>query len=278
MSDFIDFMNRIFMDISTILLLPFRGLPPLWGLAWLSLLAGVCMILVFKGFSNQEAIGNLRKKMGAQALGMLLFISNPLAVLSMAGRLILSNFAYLWLILKPILIIAIPFVILMGQLDARYGRIPPSQLDVITVTIVYSNDFPERNSFGVECENANLMEPFVFIPALGEVSFRIRPSGHGLITLDTGGVSITFGEADTWSGAVSFREFDTGTPFSRIVQPWNVKASYYSVDSCTPSRGRIDLPARRYDVLGGRWSWLTVLLVFSSLSAIAGAVVFRVKI
>jgi len=278
MSDFIDFMNRIFTDITTILLLPFRGLPALWGLAWLSLLAGVCMILVFKGSSNQEAIGKQRKKMGAQAIGMLLFISNPVTVLTLAGRLILSNFAYLWLILKPILIIAIPFVILMGQLDARYGRISPSQLEEITVTLVYSNDLPERNSFDVECGNADLMEPFVFIPTLGEVSFRIRSEGPGLITLDTGGVSFTFGKADTWSGSVSIREFDTGTPFSRIVRPWNVKASDCSTDSCTLLRGRIDLPTRRYDVLGGRWPWLTVLLVFSSLSALAGAVVFRVKI
>ena len=278
MSDFLDFMNRIFTDITSILLLPFGGLPALWGLVWLSLLAGVCMILVFKGFSDQEAIGSLRKKMGAQALGMLLFISNPVTVLSMAGRLILSNFAYLWLILKPILVIAIPFVILMGQLDARFGRISPSRLERITITLVYSNDLPERNSFEVKCENANLMEPFVFIPTLGEVSFRIRPGGPGLITLDTGGVSFTFGEADTRSGSVSIREFDTGTPFSRIIRPWNAKASISSISSYAPSKGRIDLPTRRYDVLGGRWSWLTVLLVFSSLSALAGAVVFRVKI
>jgi hypothetical protein len=278
MSDIVDFTNRIFTDITTILLLPFRGLPPLWGLAWLSLLAGVCMILVFKGFSNQEAIGSLRKKMGAQALGMLLFISNPVTVLSMAGKLILSNFAYLWLIMKPLLVIAVPFVILMGQLDARYGKVPVSQLEEITVTLVYSDDLPEGNSFDVECGNAELIEPFVFIPTLGEVSFRIRPEGHGIIILDTGGVSFTLGDADRWSGAVSIREFDTETPFSRIIRPWNAKASIYSISSYAPSKGRIDLPARRYDVLDGRWSWLTVLLVFSSLSALAGALVFRVKI
>ena len=147
MSDLIDFMNHIFMDITTLLLLPWRKLPPLWGLVWLSLLAGICMILVFKGFSNQEAIGRIRKKMGAHALGMLLFISNPLTVLSMAGRLILSNFAYLWLIVKPLLVITVPFVILMGQVDARFSRIPSSRLEEITVTLVYSDDLPERNSF-----------------------------------------------------------------------------------------------------------------------------------
>jgi hypothetical protein len=38
------------------------------------------------------------------------------------------------------------------------------------------------------------------------------------------------------------------------------------------------LPEARYRILGGRWSWLTVFLVYSSLSAMAGAVAFKVKV
>jgi len=40
-----------------------------------------------------------------------------------------------------------------------------------------------------------------------------------------------------------------------------------------------DPPAEaRYRILGGRWSWLTVFLVYSSLAAIAGAAEFKVKV
>ncbi len=271
-------LNSIFSDLTTILLIPFRKLHPLVGLIWLSVLAGMIIILIFRQLTDQEEIARLRKKMAAQILGMLLYLSSPRTVLSMAGRLVLANFRYLWLILRPLLVIAIPFAVLMGQVDARYSTLLPGPEDDITVTIAYEEHLPSREGFSAVAANAQVLGPPVFIPALGEISFRIRPTGYGTILIETGGSSFPVGPVASWSGALSAREFDAGNPFSRLFRPWNIRSVIIDTGLQSPMSGRVFLPPARWAVLGGRWSWLAVLLVFSSLSALAGAAIFRVKV
>ena len=104
-----------------VLLLPFRAIPNFWGLLFISLLSGLGMIVVFKHVSNQDKILRIRRRMGGEILGILLHLSNPGTVMKFAGRLIWSNTVYLANILKPILVIAIPFMLLWGQLVASTG-------------------------------------------------------------------------------------------------------------------------------------------------------------
>ena len=104
-----------------ILLLPFRPLPHFWGLLFISLLSGLGMITVFRLVSNQEKISRLRRRMGGEILGILLHLSNPLTVMKFAGKLIWSNTVYLVYLMKPLIVMAIPFMLVWGQLDARYG-------------------------------------------------------------------------------------------------------------------------------------------------------------
>jgi hypothetical protein len=96
--------------------------------------------------------------------------------------------------------------------------------------------------------------------------------------MEAGGAAVPVGPTDAWSGALSAREFDAGTPFMRLLRPWNVRPSVVDSRQISPDRGRIFLDPLRYPVLGGRWSWLAVLLVISSLSALAGALVLRIRI
>jgi uncharacterized protein YggT (Ycf19 family) len=278
MSGVVSYLNRIFSELTTILLIPFRKLPPLAGLIWLSVLAGMIIILIFRWLTDQEEISRLRKKMGAQVLGMLLYLSNPRTVLSMAGKLILSNFRYLWLILWPLVVIAVPYAVLLGQADARYSTVPPGPEDNITITLTYDDHLPSREEFSAMAGNAQIPEPPVFVPALNEISFRIRPTGHGVIVVETAGISFPVGPVESWSGALSAREFDAGNPFSRLFRPWNVRSLIINSFVHSPSSGQVFLSPLGFTVLGGRWSWLAVLLVFSSLSALAGAVIFRVRV
>jgi hypothetical protein len=278
MSGPVSYLDRIFTEMTSILLIPFRGLPPVYGLAWLSLIAGVCMILLFRWLSDQDAIASLRRKMGAQALGMLLYMTSPRTVVSMAGRLIASNMKYLLLVLKPLLVIAIPFVVLLGQTEARYSTEPLQSGEYVTVTLGWDGAMPSREEFSVIAANAAVIDPPVFVPALGEVSFRLEPSGTGPVVIESGGASLPVGPTASWPGSVSAREYDSGTPFSRLLRPWNVRPDIFDARLASPDRGQVFLEPVRYHVLGGRWSWLAVLLAVSTLSAIAGAAVFRVRV
>jgi hypothetical protein len=257
------------------LLLPFRALPPFWGLLFLSLLAGIGMIHVFGRISDQNEIARLRKRMTGEVLGILLHVSRPSTVLRFAGRLIVSNFVYLWHIFRPMLVIALPFVLIWSQLEARYSTVDLSgDRDPVTVTLSYTN-LPRIEQRAIDGSGILFVGPVMQVDTLREISFSILALPEHPRTLSAGGVSFPVGRTGDWSGAIIARGFDTGRELERFFRPWITGAG---VVPDGPFAGRFDLASVSYPVLGGHWSWLAVFLVFSTLSALAGAKLFRVRI
>lgn len=255
-------MNTLF----DLLLKPFQSQNPLWGLLWISALSGLMMILVFKKTSNQQAISALRRKMGSRALGMLLFLESPSTVLKLAFGLIIDNFIYLWHLLKPMLIITVPFIIIAAQLDARYSREPLNVGNPSTVTVYWENSIPS-GELGAP-EQGFLISPVVTITDSLEQSFSFV-GDEGLFVFDVMGIRL--GSRGP-SGSIFVRGAEKSGVIQALLRPWNgsVKEGVLKV--------RSDIEEKHYIILGGRWGWFTVFLVFSSISAILGAVVFKVKV
>ncbi|NOQ23436.1 MAG: hypothetical protein GQ565_12425 [Candidatus Aegiribacteria sp.] len=265
----------ILNGVFDILLLPFRPFPHLWGLLFISLLSGLGMIMVFRLVSNQDKISRLRRRMGGCILGILLHLSNPLTVMEFAGKLIWSNTVYLLYLIKPLIVIAIPLMLVWGQLDARYGAAAMDKEDPVTVTIFYEDGLPVRGSLEIGVSGLELIPPVVLIDTLDEASFRVLPVGDFHRTLEIEGVSIQVGRTESWNGCRILRGFDSGSSLKRLFCPWIGKADK---TEGSPASGCYSLPDVRYGVLGGHWYWIAVFLVFSTLSAIIGAKVFNVKI
>jgi hypothetical protein len=254
---------------------PFGSLPPFWGLLFVSLLSGVWIILLFKAFSPQRRIKRIRSRMGAQALGMLLFLASPLQVLRLAGGLLWSNFRYLALILLPLAVIALPFGITYGQLEARYAHAYPTPGDTLTATLAYAGGLPSDDEAVSSLQGLSALPPVVGIDSLGQVSFRLR-AGETLprrIAAEDGHVPV--GRRSARSGAIVYTGAETPSPGS-FFRPGNHLLPGPEDEGLRSAA--VSIPGRDYAVLGGRWSWLAVFLVFSSLSAVAGAVVFKVKV
>ncbi|MCK5133939.1 MAG: hypothetical protein KAR40_17540 [Candidatus Sabulitectum sp.] len=255
-------MNALF----DLLLKPFQSLDPLWGLMWISALSGIMIILVFKKTSDQQAISILRRKMGSRALGMLLFLESPPTVLKLAFGLITDNFIYLWHLLKPMLIITIPFVIIAAQLDARYSREPLNTDHPSTVTVYWENSIP-ADEFG-EPEEGILISPIVTIADSLEQSFSFTGS-NGVFVYNA--MRIKLGSNGP-SGSILVRGAERSGIIQALFHPWNAEAEHGI------QKIHSHIQATHYIILGGRWGWFTVFLVFSSLWAILGAVVFKVKV
>ncbi len=255
-------MNTLF----DLLLKPFQSQNPLWGLLWISALSGLMMILVFKKSSNQQAISALRRKMGSRALGMLLFLESPSTVLKLAFGLIIDNFVYLWHLLKPMLIITIPFVIIAAQLDARYSRETLNAGNPSTVTVYWESSI-QTDEFGVP-EHGVLISPVVTITDSLEQSFSFE-GNEGLFVFDAMGIRLGSREP---SGSIVIRGAEKSGLIQSLLRPWNgsVKEGVLEV--------RSHIQEKHYIILGGRWGWFTVFLVFSSISAILGALLFKVKV
>ena len=258
-----------------ILLIPFRIFPPFWGLLFISLISGFGMILVFSRVSNQKKISRLRKKMGGEVLGILLHVSSPGTVIKFAWRLICSNTIYLAYLLKPLLVIAIPFMLVWGQLDARYSTGGINQDYPVTVTVQYENGLPARENLNMKATGLELIPPVVTVDTLDEASFRILPEGDTLRSLEIGGTVIPVGRTGSWNGCRILRGFNSGSSLKRLFCPW-IGRIHQTEEG--PVFGYYSLPDVRYGILGGHWSWIAVFLVFSTLSATVGAKLFKVKI
>ncbi len=255
-------MNTLF----DLLLKPFQSLHPLWGLMWISALSGIMMILVFKKTSNQQAISLLRRKMGSRALGMLLFLESPPTVLKLAFRLIVDNFIYLWHLLKPMMIITVPFIIIASQLDARYSRVPLNADHPSTVTVFWENSIPENET--IEPEAGTIISPVVTIADSLEQSFSFYGE-NGIFSLQSMGIKL--GSTGS-SGSIQIRGAEQSGLVQALLRPWNGSAEEEVL------RVHSHIEEIKYTILGGRWGWFTVFLVFSSLWAILGAVIFKVKV
>ena len=255
------------------LLYPFRPLPPFWGLLFISILAGLGMILIFSRFSNQPAIARLRKRMGGEVLGILLHVSRPGTVIAFALKLIWSNMLYLGHLLVPMAVMAVPFMLLWGQLDARYGARPLDPGEYRTVTLEFAGEMPSREDMDITAEGVELIPPVVMVDEINEASFRILQYEEGSGQLMAGSTAVEFGRSYEGSGAVVFRGF-RGSPGI-----WSLFTPMYQVRTADPDlSGRWSMPGTDYSVLGGHWSWIAVFLVFSMVSAVAGAKIMKIKV
>lgn len=270
-----DGVGWLISHLFDLLLLPFRALPPFWGLLFLSVLSGLWMILVFRAVSDQRRIAVLRKRMGGEVLGILLHVSRPGTVALFAGRLIASNTIYLWHLLRPLLVIAIPFALTWGQLEARYATDTLSDsTDPVTYTLSY-RELPPRDSLDICGDGISFYGPTVMVDTLREASFRIVALNAAPKTLSAGALTIPVGRTADWNGATLSRGFRVDHSLERLFRPWLSSAP--ELDDA-PIAGDMSLPGTSYGVLGGHWSWAVVFLVFSSLAAIGGAIVFKVRI
>ena len=254
---------------------PLGGIDPLWGLMLVSLLSGLWMILLFKSTSPQRAIKRLRRKMGAQALGMLLYLSSPLQVLRLAGGLLWSNFRYLGMILLPLAVIALPFGLTYGQLEARYGCGYLAPGDTLTATLGYTVAPPVDEEVVASSQGLAPLPPLVTIDSLRQVSFRIAVGEATPRSIASAGAKLPVGRISLRSGSIVYTGAETPS-LGSLFRPGHLIISGDARDSLRSFR--VSLPARDYNVLWRGWSWFAVFLVFSTLSAVAGAIAFKVRV
>jgi hypothetical protein len=248
------------------MLIPLAPAPPLAGLVWLSVLCGILLALLFRAVSNQDLIGDIRRRMSALALGMLLHLSQPRAVLSIALRLLAVNARYLGAIFLPIAAATLPFMLFLGQAGARYSSLPSD--DPSTVVLLAGGDgLDSVTSFSGGIEPVG---PVLMLHEPERTAFRFSGLSGSIVS---GGLEIPVGGG---RGRVLTEGFTTRPepaalldPSVRILAPGGRHA---------PVSGTISSRGVLYPVLGRWWSWTAVFLVFSSLAAVGSGILLKVRI
>ncbi len=146
------------------------------GLAWLSLLAGVGMALLYKLVSNAEKVRKSKDLAKSFILEMRIYRDDAGNILAAFLGALRANLIYLRHILLPILVIVVPAAIVFMQLDERYGRshLAAGSTTVLSVFLAEGND-PLAVSASLSCGPGAAVEAGpVRIRATRELAWRIR--------------------------------------------------------------------------------------------------------
>jgi hypothetical protein len=178
------------------LLFPFERLPPLAGLTVLSLLTAVAALVLFRATTDRRALLQVKRQIHAAIFEIRLFNDDLRTMLAAVGDIIRHNARYLRLALVPTLLMIVPFVALIAQLQAYYGY---RGLDVGATTVVKVRLGEEAfiatstPALALEAPGGLRVEtPAVWIRSEREAAWRVRAERAGTydLRLTVNGVSV----------------------------------------------------------------------------------------
>jgi uncharacterized membrane protein (DUF106 family) len=178
------YVNAIVRTLVDGFLYPFRGLPPLVGLAVISLVTSIVLLLVIKKTSNQKALETAKRKIYAAIFEIVLFNDDFRAIFRAQLDIFRHNLTYLRYSLAPMVWTLPPIVLLIAQLQFHYGY---EGLDVGRTTLMKVNlekgsySEGEKPDLRIEAPDGaiQVVGPPLWIPSLGEMDFRIAPKAPG---------------------------------------------------------------------------------------------------
>jgi hypothetical protein len=176
---------RALLDL---LLVPLGGLPPVVGLAALALLTAVAMLLVFRAFSDQERLAQVKRSLQACLFEIRLFNDDLRAILRAQGEVLRHNLTYLRLSLPPMLWLLPPLVLLLAHLQGYYGYrgLAPGERALVKVFLEPAPGGHGEGGAAAKPE-ARLAAPEgvavetgpVWIPSRRELAWRVRAERSG---------------------------------------------------------------------------------------------------
>jgi len=155
---------------------------PAGGLLLISALTGVAMLLVFKATSNQRAIRRTRDLIRAHMLAMRLFRDDARVVVESQKKVLRTNLTYLRYAVVPIVFILPIAVLIMVQLNLRYGPAPARPGEAVVVKAIFNGALDDDVTLaappGVVVET-----PALRVPYEREADWRVRPAKPGTYEL-----------------------------------------------------------------------------------------------
>ena len=176
-------LNALLRAIVDGLLYPFRGLPPIVGLAVVSLLTSVLLLVVFKKTSNQKALEAVKRKIHACLFEIRLFNDDFRSILRSQLDILRHNLTYLRYSTVPMIWTLPPLVLLIAQLQFHYGyeSLHVGRPALVKATVRASDESGSKPAIRLEAPGPGIEveEPPVWIPSLREMAWRIEPRTAG---------------------------------------------------------------------------------------------------
>lgn len=273
------YFNYIFGKIFEVIFFPFRGMSPWVGMIVVSFLTGLLMLLIFRYTSDQKGIRKVKNKIKAHLLELRLFKDDLGTTLRAQGNILRYNLKYLVHSVKPMLVMIVPVVLIIIQLNLWFGyrSLEPGESALMKVTLGEGSHPLEASLAAGPSTGAVLETPPLRMEEEGEIDWRLGGRQEGLhnLTLMIDGGNVT-------------KEVAVGgMPLARI-SPVRIRKSFidellYPGEAPLPASSRVKkveilYPAGRMSFFGWRVHWLVVYFVLSVIFGFAFKGFFKVEI
>ena len=268
--------NAAVNGLFDLLFWPFSGLGPIWSLVVFSLLAGVLMLWIYGLVSDQDSIRVIRDRVRGNLIGIRLFGDDLGSLFRLLGRVlrdVLISFRY---ILVPLLVMAVPVLLIIAQLNLRYSVRPLEPGESATVKVALRDGSSIEHGFvleapdGVSVETPGVRvhkaEEVGQVPRLREVAWRIRAErpGNFQLVVRAGGVAVEkeLRVGQRWGATSPLRASSFG---DLLLYPGEPPIEQSQVVEA------IEITYRRLDLSIFGWSvdWLVLFFVLSIASGFA---------
>ncbi|MCL4243520.1 MAG: hypothetical protein KJ002_00040 [Candidatus Dadabacteria bacterium] len=273
-----EYINSALSGLFGILVYPFRGMDPLWSLAFFSLLIGVLMLVIFRYTSNQPAIAEAKRKIRAYVYELSLFKDEVGMVLSAQRSILRENMKYIKYAVKPMLFMIIPLGLILVQLDSWYGHraLDPGERAVVSVRLAPGGDVMSNATLeagpGLEIET-----PALRVPEQERIEWRIRAEAPGehTLTFGVGGESFSRKVVVSDGGLMQLSPAAyTGGVWNILMNPGNRPIP----DNPLVEEITVGYPEAEVSALGFKVHWLVIVFALSIVFGFALKGVFRVEI
>jgi uncharacterized membrane protein (DUF106 family) len=258
-------LNAALTAAADVVLAPLRGVPPLAGVALVSLVTAIAMLMVFKRASDQARLAAVKRSIHAALFEIRLFQDDLRAILRAQVEILRHNATYLRLTFAPMLWMAVPLLIAAAQLQFFYGYAPLPAGQPLLLKASVRDAAAARISLDTPGE-LKADTPAVWFPGAGEIVWRIVPAQPGRYevrvtagpeayakTVQVGGGVVRRSPVRLARGAVSQILYPSEAPLP---------------DDAPVSAISVSYPEARIGFLGFELSWIVWYLLLSLLFAL----------
>ena len=266
-------LNALLARVVDGLLSPFVSVSPLAGLAVVSLISAVAILLITRATSDQARIVSVKRSLQACVFEIRLFNDDALAMLRAVGEMCRHNLTYLRLTMVPVLWMVVPFGLLLAQLQFHYGYggLAVGHQAVVTARLKSSSRPPARL---IAPSGIRIETPPVWIPSIREVAWRVAAVTPGDYELKVQTGEDVFTKVIRVSNAIVRRSplRADGTFLNQL---------RYPAESPLPVGAEVEsiavtYPHRAIRVLGRDTHWMIVFFALSTVFVFALRKPFRV--
>lgn len=274
-----EILNSLLIKLFGLLILPVRALGPWPTMIFVSLLTGFLMLGIFRWTSNQAGIRRAKDRIKAHLLETRLFKHDFSQSIRAQGRVLAANGRYLGYAIKPMLVMLVPVMLLLVQLDFRFGVRPlrTGEEALVRVRLAPGTD-PLTIGFELEAPaGLTPTTPALRIADACEIIWRVRaerPGRHSLLFRWPAGLEEKSCFVDTPALAGVSTKRTAGGFLDRLAHPG---------EKALPRGGpieaiEVDYPGQRMGFFGGRMHWLVAYFGLSILLGFASKGIFKVEV